>query len=230
MTSRRLLTVLLFLPILAAAPALAQTNCPTNGRKAPRVTVVQDPAASAYRNDLSQTELTELFTKQRRVNYGASRKAVTAGLTRAEGGYEVRAQAMIYPLKKNVQYCGWLSQIEVRLFFKSMTVNVAEEYKPGSCEFTAVMDHENKHVAIFRRNMDIYSRQIKIELEKAVARYGAAFASSEQGVTRQFMTEAGRIIKPLLDEMHEQSERDHGKLDSPQSYQYTQNLCKGWKF
>ena len=33
----------------------------------------------------------------------------------------------------------------------------------------------------------------------------------------------------LMDEMHAQAERDHAKLDSPESYRYTQSLCRGWK-
>lgn len=227
---RRALLAAALLSLCLAAPAWAQNTCPSKGRVTPKVVIVIDSAPANYRNDLSQDQLTELFTKQRRVNYGASRKSVTAGLTRAEGGYEVRAQTLIYTLKPKQRYCGWLSQIEVKLLFKSMLVNVATEYRPGTCEYTAVIDHENQHVAIFRRNMDVYSRKIKAALERAVAGYGSAFAGSESEVTRQFMTEAGRVIKPLMDEMHDQAEREHGQLDSPKSYQYTQGLCKGWKF
>jgi hypothetical protein len=220
---------LLLLAMVCPSMAQGQTTCPSNGRTAPKVTIIMDPATVSYRNDLTQAQLTELSSKQRRTNYGGNRKMITVGLTRAEGGYEVRSSSQIYPLRNKTQYCGWLSSVEVRLYFKSMLVNVASDYRPGSCEYTAVIDHENKHVAIYRRNMDVYARRVKAELERAVARFGPASASSQQGVAQQFMNEAGRYIKPLLDEMHDQAERDHANLDSPESYKYSQGLCKGWK-
>ncbi|MBF0168286.1 MAG: hypothetical protein HQL45_11715 [Alphaproteobacteria bacterium] len=229
MPGRPLLLAVLCL-LGCVGPALAQSqSCPTKGRQTPKVVLSIEPGQAVYRNDLMQADLGDLHTKQRRTSYNKQREPVTAGLTRAEGGYQTSVQTMIYPLKRGVYYCGWLSQIEVRVFFKSMVVNVAGEYRPGSCEYTAVLDHENHHVAIFRRNMDLYARKIQSTLNEAVARYGSASGNSEQAVTKQFMAEASRVIKPLMDEMHAQAERDHAKLDSPESYRYTQSLCKGWK-
>ncbi len=193
------------------------------------MTITVEPGTALYRNDLMQADLGDLLSKQRRVSYSGRREPVTAGLTRAEGGYQTSVQTLVYSLKQGVHYCGWLSQIEVRVFFKSMIVNVAGEYHPGSCEYTAVLDHENHHVAIFRRNLDIYSRKIQTALNQAVANYGFVTSNSQQGISQQFMTEASRVIKPLMEEMHNQAEREHAKLDSPESYSYTQNLCKGWK-
>lgn len=224
------LAALLVLTALASAQAAAAPACPSGNRPRPNVTVAIEPARINYRNSVSQRDLTQQFNRQRRVDYGASRKATTVGLTRAEGGYETRAHSLVYALRPKTSYCGWLSGIEVRLFFKSMMVDVASEYRPGSCEYTAVIDHEDKHVAIFRNNMAAYAKQIKVALDKAAAAFGPAYGASESEVTRQFMKEAGRIIKPYIDQMHEQSEREHARLDSPQSYQSTQNLCRNWKF
>lgn len=210
--------------------AWAAQSCPTQKRPRPQVEVVVDPARVEYRSDVSQKELTSLFMRQRRVDYGASRRATTVGLTRAEGGYEVRGQSLVYALRPGADYCGWLSKIKVRLYFKSMRVNVASEYRPGTCEYTSVIDHEDKHVAIFRDNMRLVQPKIKAALERAVANFGPAFGRSQEEVTRLFMKESGRVIKPYIDQMHEQAEREHARLDSPQSYQYSQNLCKGWKF
>jgi hypothetical protein len=222
--------LLAFAFLLPSFPVLAQSGCPVQARTSPKVTILIDPASVTYRNDVNQVQLTDISQKQRRTGYGGNKKQITVGLTRAEGGYEVYvATGPIYGLRRNTQFCGALGEIKVKLFFKSMLVNVASDYRPGSCEYTAIIDHENKHVAIYRRNMDIYSRQIKAELERAVARFGVVTASSQQGVLDQYVKEAGRIITPLMNELHDQAERDHARLDSPESYRYSQGLCKGWK-
>ena len=47
--------------------------------------------------------------------------------------------------------------ITAKLGYSSIVVFIANEYKPGSCEYNAIIEHENEHV---KANINVFNARL----------------------------------------------------------------------
>lgn len=132
--------------------------------------------------------------------------------------------------KRDGHYCYWLEGVQVQLIYKSIEVYVAREYKRGSCEYKAVLRHEQEHVAIARRNLEKFKPKVRHALTSLLLPTPdrpIKLASSEQN-EEALQSLLARILDPVYQEMQEDLERAQAAIDTPESYAKVRAQCSNW--
>lgn len=173
-------------------------------------------------------------------------KVSPGGLARMHGGSYRPGQPHVlglgggsYALKFDIEFdtkaSGSLSCVGMKAirgtFHISPAILVASNYRKGSCEYKAVMEHEMEHVNILRRFQSLYAARYQLLLQEIASEHKRYTVNSsvnaawhekqvEQAITvriEQFMRE----IKPVL-------QKRQLKHDSPEEYARVAAQCTGW--
>ena len=211
--------------LLLAFPAMAAERCPPVGTAQPRreVTLTASTAPVVYRNDQSRAQITALAGRQ-----NVPLHIFNTGLTRHHTEFRVSPEFWWVELGKG-RRCIGIGRVEAKWAISETIVDVAAEYRPGSCEYRAVREHEEEHVTLTKRAFDTIAPRMKARLDTLVARV-------EPFVTELSADDAGnQLLKSLMDGtkgvLDEQERLRHdlnAAIDTPESYRRTTALCRNW--
>src|SRR5581483_5056636 len=150
-----------------------------------------------------------------------SRAAEEPGLTIFE--YELTSK---YEMEVNGSSPGgpfwvWAKSLQASFITRRMDLYVSSQYPRGTCQFRAIMNHENNHVAInkrvFRKYLKLLNRRLKTTVSIPTQARPLRAASELEG---ENMLDAR--IKPLVTKLEEQFgaeiKRENAKIDTPESY------------
>jgi hypothetical protein len=160
-----------------------------------------------------------------------SRAAHEPGLTLFE--YEVSSQ---YEMSEKGQSAAgplliWAKSVGVNFSVTRMEVFVSSQYARGSCQYEAVLAHENTHVAINERVYKKYRALLIQALGRDRAlptRAHPLRVSSEQEGEDILDRHIKGILTPLEDRFRAEDKRENAKIDTPASYARTQARCRDW--
>jgi len=127
-------------------------------------------------------------------------------------------------------YCVWAASADVKLSYQQLDINIAREYLPGSCEYEAVLDHENEHVEVAQRVMRPYARQIQqalTSLDIPTAR-AAAVVNSPEDARTEIEAAFQRTLQPVRDQLVRALKQQQSYVDSPENYRRTAQRCQNW--
>jgi hypothetical protein len=124
----------------------------------------------------------------------------------------------------------WTASAVVDLSYQQLDVNIASEYAPGSCQYEAVLDHENEHVEVAQRVMEPYAQLIQralMSVEIPTARSPIAVNSPEHAHAKVEAT-FERILLPVRDQLVRTLEEQQAHVDTPDNYRWTAQRCSKW--
>jgi hypothetical protein len=160
-----------------------------------------------------------------------SRAAHEPGLTLFE--YEVSSQYEMS--EKGRSATGplliWAKSVGVNFSITRMEVYVSSQYARGSCQYQAVLAHENTHVAINERAYKKYRALLIQALGRDRAlptRDHPMRVSSEQEGEDILDRHIKGILTPLEERFQAEDKRENAKIDTPASYARTQAKCRDW--
>lgn len=205
--------------LLLAPPALA-AECPPV--QPPKVVFKLAPARPVVRNDRPREAIAALVG-------AAHRKDILHnGLTQSGLGLDIVPKVMWSGIP-NVKGCASLAEVEATWLQTPTTVDVASQYRPGSCEYSAVLEHENEHVRLNRRAYDLYAPRIEARLrELAASIKPVSTTEPPQRVAERIGAQLTAGIKPLTDAATQEMHRSNAAIDTPESYRALAGRCRGW--
>ena len=126
--------------------------------------------------------------------------------------------------------CFWVEEIQVRMIYKAVEVFIARDYKPGSCEYRAVLAHEQSHVRVARENLNRYAPEARraltslliptpdrpVEIDRPEA--------ADKALKRLY----NKILDPVYKRMLSELQAKQAALDTPQSYAKVMRRCRNW--
>ena len=218
---RRALAValLLFLP---AWPASAQRDC--GGLDPPTPDVKVDVA------DLPEPRIVAASEAEIRKRAGAAGKstpsdAITRGLTLSETGTETGYTLAKATLSDGTG-CVALKGVEAKVMDREVTVLIDRSYRPGSCEYRAILDPERQHVRINADALRRTGRLLEERLEAVADRWGGRWLAPDQAPRVEGAI--GRAVSEAAAAAREEAEARHRRLDTPESYAAVQERCGNW--
>lgn len=136
-----------------------------------------------------------------------------------------------YQVKKwrNV-YCFWVTSTDVALSYRQLDVVIASEYAPGSCQYEAVLDHENEHVEVAQRVIQPYERHIRQALtsvEIPTSRV-AALANTPELAREAAEKAFRRTLLPVRDQLIRVLNEQQAHVDTLDNYRRTWQRCSKW--
>ena len=112
--------------------------------------------------------------------------------------------------------------------YDKLKVYIARKYRPGSCNYRSILDHENRHVSVFRDTLVKYAPRVERRLKRVATRLGPIIARSVDQTAKILQKKLQRELKPLFREMDREMDFRNAKLDTPQNYQKEQARCSQW--
>lgn len=129
----------------------------------------------------------------------------------------------------NGSLCVALKRVEVTWKMAQLLVDIATEYRRGSCPYEQIVLHENQHVAISQNAFVAADRALRQQLADAVRRLEPFVF---RGTPQQAATEAGNrlmaVARPILEKFDQDTRRQNAAIDTPESYRAVSARCRDW--
>lgn len=210
----------------ASGPARAAVTCSKPPQPA-SVEVTSGALEVTFDHALSKAELAALADRE--YGHGHGKGGAVFGLTagRVSAGLEVHA---LMEKRRDGIYCGWPARVIASVAYDGpIAVHVAREHPKGSCQHDAILRHEMEHVAVFREALGDYEKRLRRALERALAEgrfpvMGRDRAAVQAEVNRPFET----AFKRAVAEAASARDQRNARLDTPENYRRTRNLCRSW--
>ena len=221
LTKNETITTLAFLGIAlaAASPAEAQpTPCVPDGIP-PIITLTPADPAVVYDQSHSSAEIT-----------GVSADRVggrTLGMTVATFTSILKVNFRIHPVPGGV--CMEVNELNVTLGYETTVVYIGNDWPQGSCQYAAVLEHEDKHVGINRGTFAQYLPYYRSALAEAATNPGFPYFALDKATGAAVLSDyLDKILDAATAEMVRRRDQLNALLDSPESYAYTRNECPRW--
>ena len=206
-------------------PTHAQSACPTFGQS-PNVTLRIEPGKIALNNEYSRSRIKTLSGRGPSYAKLGSRWQ-PIGLTLAEQQFSMRVKVLARRIGSN-RFCGQLSGVDAWLGYDKLKIYIARKYRPGSCNYRSILDHENRHVSVFRDTLAKYAPRVERRLKRVATKLGPIIAGSVDQTAKILQKKLQRELKPLFRQMDREMDFRNAKLDTPRNYQKEQERCSQW--
>jgi hypothetical protein len=220
---RIVLALLAFLPGLATAQTAGRNVCPPYTTPI-KLNFTTESAPTSYNNNLNVTGIQNTIRQSGTIIAGMHQRAL--GLTASQTGLSLSGQTYAQPFKGG--YCVYLRSVEGRFGFRRMDVLVASEFRPNSCEYKAVLDHENQHVAINRAAVRDYAPRVRQAIEAALQTLQPRFTRDAQTGSDEKLSALNDQAAPVMDEMERVMAQRNAAIDTSYNYSAISELCQDW--
>jgi hypothetical protein len=214
---------LLLWPAAAMALDCGQKTTPT------KITIQTNESPVRYDFSQNRAQLNSMGQEVLAASIGGAVASHVGGLTNGTitSNMATQIQTLTAP---DGQACVWVSEIQVSLKYTPV-VYVSREFPQGSCFHTAVLEHEQKHVAVDRFLLQQFRPDVERwlgELAQESGRRGPVPAGMVQATGREMQQILEQRMNQLMDNLTTVREGRQAQIDTAQEYLRVQNLCVNW--
>ena len=153
----------------------------------------------------------------------------TLGMTVAKLGVNGTAQPSVQQDGRSA--CVQIKELRLTIGYDTLDVYIDKKYKPGSCEYEVVKEHENYHVRVSQEAMMFFRPDIEKALQTALSHIHPETVYSQNDAQKTFehqFNQVMREIQPLIDHINRKIAEKNYIIDTPESYAATTALCRNW--
>jgi hypothetical protein len=185
---------------------------------ATRVDVAAVPVTYATDDTRPYAELTRMG-----VEAGEGERVI--GLTRARISHTASIAVAGIEEPRSGQVCV-RPEIEVRLSMVPMTVYVGREFRGDECKREAIMEHERRHVAVYRDYLAEVVVEVRDEITRAYGNVVMHFPGRDQA-QREIETALTGYLDPILQRSTRELKLRQADVDTPAEYARVAAACGG---
>ena len=209
---------------LISFQAQANKRCPAPNTSV-KINVKNTLAKVIYKTGHSRSDLERLQLRQGR--HTSRGKWKILGLTKTEYKYSIKTTANF----KNTaggRFCAYPVSYDLYVGYADFLIYIDRKYPTGSCEYRAILKHENAHVAIYKSYLKRYLPYIKKQLRAAALGVHPVVVSTTNLGTKNMQEQVQRRIRPLILKLNREADHSNARIDTPKSYREVQLLCDNW--
>ena len=190
--------------------------------QAPKTTLGFKPTVSKTKFNISESAF-DLHKM-----HGGAQAGLVTGLALSPLYYEFQGQFKI--TKQDNGYC--LAMDKIRLYYRARPmVFVSSEFPRGSCEFKAVLRHENKHVRALKtthgRTASAFKKHAINSLEQ-IRPVGPVSRAQIKSAQKKMQKQLAGLLDSYLKQANADLAREQNKIDSPSEYERVSGQCQNW--
>lgn len=214
--------VIVMAALLAAVGPVYGASCPPPGTEVnPPVRLSTQLPQPTFANNLSRKQLAA-------IGHGNTLDPHHAGLTRTQTAFSVRPNLRFFRLSDG-KLCAQITEIEASWRATQLHVDVASEYRSGTCPYREVWEHENQHVQIARNQFTIAEQQLRSRLAvQAAAVRPFIISGTPDQAAREVAARMMAAMQPVLDAYRMESERANAAIDTQENYRRVTARCADW--
>lgn len=207
--------------LLAAPMGAAAATCPAGAPGVLRVNT--DLPQPDYRHSMTRPQIGALSGRGHMTNDRSH-----AGLTQTQTSFTLKP-TMQFQRLGNGTVCASIRDVDVSWRMVKFVVDIAAEYRRGSCPYTEIVRHENQHVEIAQRAFVAADRSLRQQLAEAVRRQPAfALRGTPQQAANETAARLMAVAKPILEKYDQDTRRQNAAIDTPESYRAVSARCRDW--
>jgi TPR repeat protein len=127
-------------------------------------------------------------------------------------------------------HCFWVAGISAELYYRSIDIYVAKDYSRNSCNYRAILLHEEEHVNVARENLQRFAPRIRGALTSLnIPRADAPIkVASPEAAEAEMHRLFAKILEPEYRDMLAALQQAQATVDSPQEYRRVRGQCNKW--
>lgn len=208
--------------MLMAGPVWAETCLPQGAEIVqPPVRLATESPVPTYANNLSRRQLAA-------IGHGNTLDSHHAGLTRTKTAFSVRPVLRFFRLS-NGRICAQMTEIEASWRATQLQVDIAREYRAGTCPYREIWEHETEHVAIAKTQFAKAEQQLRVRLTDFAARLRPfIIPGTPDQAARDIASRMMAAMQPVLEGYRMESERANAVIDTDANYRKVTARCADW--
>ena len=147
------------------------------------------------------------------------------GLTRARIGHSATITVVGIEEPRSRRVCV-RPEIRIELSLAPMTVFVGREFRGDDCRRAVIIEHELKHVAVYREMQEAMAREARDEITRAYGNTAMEFASRDEA-QREIEAALSGYLGPLLERSTREVRQRQAAVDTPAEYARVAGACGG---
>ncbi len=198
--------------------ALASNDCESEQLTDPIIDVTFDYGKVIYNNKKSNKEFPAMPYDQ------------TRGLTVTNLSQNLMADGWV-KRRADGKYCMGLKRVSGTIGFGRIDVFIDKRYRPGSCNYNVIKEHEKYHVRVQQEGLKAFTPKIKKALQIAANKQKPRLVNSSQQLQQQadqMLTSVQKEIAPLMNYVQKQLKQKNAVIDTDDSYKTETKRCKSW--
>jgi len=209
-----------------SATAVSAGVCDFPDSRNVQVTVSRLDGDVVYNNARSRDGLRRMQKQSGRAN-AFGRAWTPVGLTLTELKYQMRLKVEAIAVTKRT-YCARLTSVDAEIGYDKLKVYIARKFRPGTCAYRSISEHEMTHVAVFRQALETFYPRLQRRLHRAAEQLEPVRAGSPDAAANYMRKRLAATIQPLFLEMNRELDRNNARLDTPERYRREQSMCAEW--
>jgi hypothetical protein len=150
----------------------------------------------------------------------------TTGVTLAKVAYTLGGEFETVPADGGA--CVRLSSIRASFGYDRVDVYIGSDFKPGTCAFKAVYDHEYQHVIVNGHTMEEYAKRVKGALQSLADAERAIFVTGETVSADAALALYRERLEAALKDFNQVQFSRNAAMDTPQNYDRMIGQCSDW--
>ncbi len=151
----------------------------------------------------------------------------------AGGNVGVKFVTQFKPVKQRGSklYCLQVKKIDAT-FYANPVVQIAKNFKRGTCEYHKVLTHENQHVETLKKAHKEYMPFFKKHLRVTSKKLSKLPPVSIQGMAeqqQQIVSEINAHLSEFMNTIGEDAAKRQARLDTAREYQKVWSRCRNWE-
>jgi hypothetical protein len=146
------------------------------------------------------------------------------GLTSLESITQIDFDGPVWPDDETGGEC-FAPRIEISLHYAPLQVFIGNEFKPGTCSYGVILDHEKQHVRLYQENLPRVENILRSLMEK---RFANKPLYAPSGKSKQMLeNEIDTLWRPLIKIEFAKIQIEQNQLDSDESLAVVSWSCLG---
>ena len=128
-------------------------------------------------------------------------------------------------------YCVYIQQLNVEIGYPKVDVYIDKKYRPGSCNYNVVKEHENYHVRVQQEGLKFFAPKIKEAYQIALNKIKpqSAFTQGDaKRVAEDMIQRIERDVEPMMSYVQERLREENAVIDTEQAYIKDAKKCPKW--
>lgn len=150
------------------------------------------------------------------------------GLTESRLAHTLTAQFELRSTQNSRKRCIYLKSLSLVLDYPNIKIYIADAYRPGSCEYKAIYQHESEHVRIINTHQQRAIPNWRTYLHSLVQKVRPLSSDNPQQAQQKILQELDQAVRKEIQHSEKKLRTEQGAIDTKQSYAKVQASCRGW--
>jgi hypothetical protein len=176
-----------------------------------------------YNFGISQKTLNQLSGR----SFSKKTNQKVLGLTSTKQSISAKMVGLTNKMSSGL-FCYNVTSVNIEIKILTLDVFVLGKYARGSCQYTAIIDHEHEHVATYKTGINQLKRALNNKLLESIKNLPPGISNTPKkagnATFRMIQNKINQIKIPIEREMRY---RDR-QIDTPLNYKLLQQKCPSW--